>query len=309
MEFKLPKLPSPQAGTHELADFAELLCWIHGGTSKNEIVAYLGRLDDNETNDGCHDDEDKNAELLDEVMNEIERRETACGTGYPFTLDSTGTVLKCGCPDPENTQSIVYMYLLLSTRLNMKINRKHANIDGTYLLETLSTQVLKRYLGPSKARSFVFGTSNQGSFKDKVNDLCHALREGSGFRSPSNAPVHAMDDKLDAVAWVPFADRLPGQLIVFAQCKTGTNWRDLTTQLQPGDFIRKWLDRTVLVTPLKAFCVSEAVNRARWEEYNISAGILFDRCRLVEFSEGIPDDTISEIRTWTLAAKKTTGLD
>jgi hypothetical protein len=122
-------------------------------------------------------------------------------------------------------------------------------------------------------------------------------------------PVHAKDGGLDAVAWVPFADSLPGQLIVFAQCKTGTSWRDSTTQLQPGDFIRMWIDGNVLVIPLKAFCVSEAVDRSRWEEYSISAGILFDRCRLVEFSGGISDETISEIRTWTMAAKETTGLN
>ncbi|MDH3890576.1 MAG: hypothetical protein OEV49_05795 [candidate division Zixibacteria bacterium] len=309
MTFKLPHPPSAQAGTHELADYAELLCWIRGSTSESEIVADLGRLDDNETNDGCHDDEDKHAEMLDEVMNEIEHRETACGSGYPFTLDSTGTVLKCDCPDPENAQSIVYMYLLLSTRLKMKDNRIHASIDGTYLLETLSAQVLKTYLGQSKARSLVFGTSSQSTFRNKVDNLCQELREGSGFRNPHNTLTYTKDGKLDAVAWVPFADGLPGQLIVFAQCKTGTSWRDSTTQLQPGDFVRLWIEGNVFVTPLKAFCVSEAVDRAKWEEYNTLAGVLLDRCRLVEFSRNIPDETVSEIRTWTLAAKKTTGLD
>ncbi len=306
--FKLPNPPSPQAGIHELADFAELLCWINGSTSAREIVAYLGQIDDNHTNAGCNDDEDENAGVLDEVMNEIERRATACSSGYPFTLEMEGTVLKCSSLETEATQSIVYLYLLLSTRLNMKDNRIHANIDGAYLLEALSAHVLKSYLGASRAKSFVFGTSNQGAFQDKVNDLCQALCEGSGFRSLDNAPVQANDDKLDTVAWVPFADRLPGQLIVFGQCKTGTTWRDSTTQLQPENFIKKWMKEPVLVNPFRAFCVSEAADRARWKGNSVSAGILFDRCRLVEFSARISGTTISEIRTWTLAAKETIGL-
>lgn len=308
MTFILPNLPSPQADTSELADFAELLCWIRGSTSKSYIVAYLGRIDDNDINSGCDDDEDKNAEVLDEVMNEIERRESACNSGYPFTLDPTGTVLKFDSRKLKKTQSVVYLYLLLSTRLNMKSNRTHASINGTQLLERLSAFVLKSYLGTSKAKSLVFGTSNQGSFQDKVDDLCLKLREGSGFCSLDDAPVQAKDDKLDTVAWVPFVDRLPGQLIVFGQCKTGTSWHDSITQLQPENFIKKWMRKTFLVNPLRAFCVSEAADRARWKGFAVSAGILFDRCRLVEFSDGLSGTTLSDIRNWTLAAKKTTGL-
>lgn len=303
MTFKLPNPPSPEAGTHELADFAELLCWIKGATSAREIVAYLGRIDDNDMNDGCDDDEDKSAEALDEVMIEIERRGAACSSGYPFTLKSAGTVLKYNAPEPEDAQPIVYLYLLLSTRLNMKDNRKHAKIDGTVLLETLSAHVLKSYLGASKAKSVVFGTSSQGAFPDKVNDLCQDLREGSRFRNLDSAPTQANDGKLDTVTWIPFADLLPGQLIIFAQCKTGTNWRDYLTQLQPETIIRTWMLEPVLVSPLRAFCVSEASDKTRWREDCALAGILFDRCRLVEFSEGISDETFSEIRTWTLAAR------
>ena len=199
-----------------------MLCWINGNTSAREIVAYLGRLDENDSNAGCEDNDDENAERLDEAMNEIERRESACASGYPFALTQEGTVLQYPILKPEETQKVVYLYLLLSTRLNMKDNRNHAGIDGTNLLEPLSAHVLKNYLGRDKAQSLVFGTSGEGSFEDKVNKLCHNLREGSRFQSLDNAPVKAKDAKLDAVAWVPFADRLPSQLIIFGQCKTGT---------------------------------------------------------------------------------------
>ena len=309
MVFKLPGIPTSQADTHELADFAELLCWMRGSTSEREIVAALGRIDDNDTMAGCNDVEDENGATLDEVMNEIERRDTACGSGYPFKLELEGTVLKC-CPvTPEATQSIVYLYLLLSTRLNMKSDRIHADIDGADLLETLSAHALKSYLGTSNARSMVFGTSKSGTFPDRVNNLCQELREGTGFRSLDNAPVQAKDDKLDAVAWIPFADRLPSQLIIFAQCKTGTSWHDSTAQLQPGVFIDKWMGGKVLVNPLRAFCVSEAIDTSRFRGIAKSAGVLFDRCRLVQFSDGLSGTTLSKIQTWTKAALETDPLN
>ncbi len=305
--FKLPSLPSPKADIHELADFAELLCWKKGKTSAREIIGYLVRIDDNEIIDGCNDAEDKYTELLDDVMNEIEQRAIACDSGYPFTLEAKGTVLKFLTPEAEEAQLNVYLYLLLSTRLNMKENKKHAGIDGTKLLEALSAHALRMYLGPNKAKSIVFGTSKQGTFEDKVNELCSLLGEGSGFNNLDIASVQNKDDALDVVAWIPFADDLPGQLIVFAQCKTGTNWQDSTSELQPEGFIKKWVQDTFLVNPVRVFCISEAADRSQWKRICINAGILFDRCRLVECSADLAAETLTSIGKWTLEAKKVVG--
>ena len=302
--FKLPTLPSPQAEPHELADFAELLCWDRGSASEREIVAALGRLDDNDNKVGCDDDEDENTACLDEVMNEIERRSLACGSGYPFQLDCSGTVLR---HDHASTghRSVLYRYLLLSTRLNMLNSRVHANIDGADLLEPISANVLKDYLGGRRARTLVFGTAAAGTFQDKVEAICRDLCEGGGFESLDSGPVEANDDKLDTVAWVPFSDCLAGQLIIFGQCKTGSNWGGLVAQLQPDAFIKKWMRGTVVVNPIRAFCVSEAANRSRWSGTCTAAGILLDRCRLVDFCTNLPPDLLTQVNEWTSAAKKT----
>jgi hypothetical protein len=50
--FKLPGIPSPQAEIHELADFAEWLAWKQGSVSHRQILADLGRLDENEPKRG-----------------------------------------------------------------------------------------------------------------------------------------------------------------------------------------------------------------------------------------------------------------
>lgn len=302
--FKLPNPPSPQADTCELADFVELVSWDKGSASQREIIAYLGRVDDNEDNVGCDDDDDENSEFLDEVMNEIERRAVACGTGYPFSLDLKGSVLRHDA-GANGERSVLYRYLLLGTRLNMKSDRVHAKIDGAAILEEVAAKALQNYLGAARARSIVFGTAVSGSFPEKVDSLCRELREGVGFESLDDAPVEANDDKLDAVAWVPFSDGLPGQLIVFGQCKTGSNWDGLMTQLQPDVFIKKWMKGTIVVDPLRAFCISEASDRSRWKGTCATAGILLDRCRLVDFCDNLPPALFDRIRQWTEAAKVT----
>lgn len=44
--FKWPGLPSPRAPAHEVADFAELVCWRDGGTSLNGCGCPCNRIAD-----------------------------------------------------------------------------------------------------------------------------------------------------------------------------------------------------------------------------------------------------------------------
>jgi hypothetical protein len=305
--FKLPNLPSPQAECHELADFAELLAWDKGSVSAREIEAYLSRLGENDRNIGCDDNDDETAAELDEVMNEIERRATACGGGYPFKLEMEGTVLR-HAPNNKDHRSHIYHYLLLSTRLNMTTDRVHAKIDGAGLLEEISAETVRCYLGPQRARSMVFGTAAPGTFEDKINQLCRELGEGGSFRTLDTGSVDANDDKLDTVSWLPFADKTRSQLVVFGQCKTGTNWGGMVTQLQPSDFIKRWMNEPYMHDPVRAFCVVEAVNRARWVGCSVYSGILFDRCRIVDFCEKPSSVLLGKIRKWSTAAKATIGF-
>jgi len=300
----LPDLPSSREEIHELADFAELLCWGNGSVSGREILDYLRQTGEYEDKESCDDSDDETAILLDDVMTEVERRKTACGSGYPFILEPRGTFVRCPEPEPERAQSMIYLYLLLATRLNMKDDRIHAKIDGTTLLEPLSAHAISSYLGSKNAESLVFGTYAKGGFGDKVDKLCEALGEGQGFSNEGKALVRARDDKLDVAVWIPFADSLPGQLIVFAQCKTGTNWLDSSSELQIDTFIKRWIKGSFVVDPVRAFCVAEAVSKASWTHVGLSTGMLFDRCRLVEHCCGFSEKSLSEIRKWTLEAKK-----
>ena len=304
--FKLPnRLPTRYAGIHELADYTEAQCYLNQQVSAQEIVRYLAQVDDIDFTEGCDDVEDQIRDRMDDVVAELDRRQGACVGGYPFAWkdDRNGEVLRLNADAARDPQFLVYIYLLLSTRLDMNKNRTHAKLDGTRVLEVLSKYVLKAFLG-SKSRVMVFGTAAKGGFRERVAALCVALGEGGGLREREGEVVQAQDDGLDVVGWIPFADGEAGKLIVFGQCKTGTDWQDQTSDLQPLDFAKKWLADTFPVEPMRAHFIAESINRQDWRRSTISGGLLFDRCRLVEYGAHLPQSVLADLAAWIDGAQQ-----
>ena len=304
--FKWPKPPSSCSPEHELADYAELVCWKEKLISMTGLSKRLGRLGENDYTDGVPEEEETD-EVVKAAYMEIERRREACRNGYPFDITRQGHTLHANL-DSKNRGHIIYKYLLLATRLNMKNNRYHADIDGTLLFEELAAEAAREYLG-NRAESLVFGTgAGPTDFPGKVNALCKKLREGDGFKNPDEAPPNEKDGKLDIVTWKHFTDGLPGKLIGFGQCKTGTNYKDTLTQLQPDSFCKKWMKSALILTPERMFFISEALSRSRWNTASFDAGVMFDRCRIIDFCDNISSDVLQKVTTWTKAAADATGL-
>ena len=310
--FKLPGVPAVRASAHELADFAELMAWRDGRVSTTDLSRAIGRNEENDYSAGVPE-EDEAEHDAESAYVEIEIRDCACGTGtsYPFSIGTYGNTL-VRHSEELNCRQLVYLYLLLATRLNMRDNRVHAEIDGTLLFEKVCADIARSYLG-DRAKSMVFGTAaGAGGFRDKVGDLCRQLGEGGGVRD--GVSQNKRDGKLDVVAWKPFADSWQGKLMIFGQCKTGTNYKDVLMQLQPDQFCAKWLQERPPVVPIRAFFVSEALSRSgapsrrRWYEDSIDAGLLFDRCRIVDFCDSVAEEVLEEVRIWTEAAAEGTEL-
>lgn len=301
MPFKLPTYPSPQAGVHELADYAEFVALIRNTCSARDVQSYLGRIDDNAYNVGIDDSDLDNENLSNGMMFELLHRSEACGGGYPFLLSRSGTKLEKSF-DCSESRHWIYVYLLFATRLNMQTRKIKQGIDGTGLLERLSAFVLRRHLGMDRARSVVFGTSAGGSFPEKVRRLCREIKEGGDFQHVDTGTVDANDDSLDVVGWIPFSDNKPAKLSIFGQCKSGTSWEEAKTELQPVAFTRRWLSRQFVIDPLRAFFVAESADRSHWSGTALYAGLLFDRCRIVDFSDGMDSELMVDIKAWTQAA-------
>jgi len=303
--FKIPQLPSRHSDVHELADFVELRCYLYGQTSSQEISRYLVREDDNQGYEGCDDSEDIIHDKMVEVIEEIDRRESACAGGYPFGRKQgrNGEVIVLDDERRNGSPGIVYLYLLLATRLHM--NRpKYAGLDGTKLLERLSQCVIEAYLG-SKSKSFLFGTAANRSFPDRVEELCASLGEGGGLTTQAEAEAgQAQDGGLDVAAWIPFADGQESKLIVFGQCKTGTDWRKHMHRTRLVDFAKIWLRVPIPAEPVPAHFVAESIGESDWRKLALSSGLLFDRCRLVEYGGGLLEPVLADLRAWTEAARR-----
>ena len=306
--FKWPTPPSISDPVHEFADYAEMVCWRDGQTSITDLARLIGRESDDYYFDGVPEDED-GEDLFSEVFEEIEMRRLACADAYPFEVVNRGHTLMPR-RDPENDRCAVYRYLLLATRLNMNDQRNHAGIDGTLLFEHLCANVAKELFG-NRADSLVFGTAAHAQgFAAKVSDLCERINEGGGFNSTITNPNRRRDGKLDVVAWVPFADNLPGKLIGFGQCKTGTRYRDSLTHLQPDQFCAKWMRFPLAINPIRMFFIAEAL-RLLWgdrEDQSRDAGLLLDRCRIVDLSGSVDACVMDKVRDWTAAAAVAVNL-
>lgn len=304
--FKWPGTPSAQAPRYELADYAELVCWNQGSTSTTNLTADLSRLDENDHSAGVPEEEEA-SRVVEEAYAEIEQRREACRGGYPFDTTRQGHTLRAS-PDTGNPRHAIYKYLLLATRLDMKNNRIHKRIDGTLLFEELAAEAAQEYFG-ARAEKLVFGTATRkNSFSGKVDNLCKRMKEGNRFHNHTGAKPKARDGKLDIVVWKSFADHEPGKLIAFGQCKTGTRYKDTLAQLQPDAFCDKWLFTKPAVPPVRIFLISEALSRVGWYDVTRDAGLLFDRCRIVDFCDNISSDVLKKVTTWTKAAANSMGL-
>ena len=309
--FKLPKTPSPKATEDELADFLEILAWKDGHASVTNVARHQDSVDDNidpagEIYEGIQSQEDEHLDIMESVAKLIEERQRICGDSYPFELEHSGFVLK-KIKAEQDLKHRLYLYLLCATRLNMKSDKIISNIDGTLLMEDVGGTAIQGYLGSNTARVFVMGTSSGKVFKDRVAELTKEITEPGGFKTTGDedTSVHVKDDGVDVIGWIPFKDNAYNKLIVFAQAKTGTNWRDNTYQCQPESFQNKWLSKHMTVSPIRAFCVAESVSRGDgWANLVYETGIFFDRCRIVSCFDTSKFTKGKDLKAWLAGAKE-----
>ncbi len=167
--------------------------------------------------------------------------------------------------------------------------------------------------------SMVFGTGrvtdgmedheelNIGDFGKAVDELCKAIREGDDFHPKSTEKVTAKDGKLDIVVWRGFSDQRHGQLIGFGQCKTGTHWPNDLGKLKPDSFCRKWMRTQPASQAVVLYFVCDRV-LDRWYDLVSDGGILFDRCRVMEYATDISSKLMTRIDMWVNAASQAEGL-
>lgn len=292
-QYKIPDTPTARASSYELADYLEILCFITNEevsiTNAHRQINYIS----DEIDESEYDEDDKLYDYLQEALKEIDRRAIVCRGKYPFNTENNSVIPNLEC---EESHKLIYKYLLLATRLNMTEHKYVGEINGTLIFEDLASLVAKEYFG-NKAESIVFGTGVRGGFKDKVNDLTQKIGEGGRYKDPEDCTHDEKDGGLDIVVWKPFSDKRKGKIIGFGQCKTGTEWRNEAGRLNPHDFCSIYLDRQPLVIPVKMFFVCETFKN-NYETLSTKAGIIFDRCRIMDFLPELPKELFDKIKNW-----------
>ncbi len=293
MTYKLGTLPSKGANVSELADFLEVQCLLSTEKSYSITSAKSALcMADDTTIAGIDSEEDEILNDFSEALMEIEERRCRCRENYPFTAEKN--VIKITKSDRI---AYIYYFLLLATRERMGVKRIYSGIDGTLLFEFFCEIIIKNFFG-EKAKTMIFGTSSELTFKEKIETLISALNIKGTFKEPVNSLGMQKDGKLDIVVWIPFTDKREGDFIGFGQCKTGNNWRDSVGQLNPKAFWDSYSTCSPVFTPVKIFLVAESCYES-WEEITRYVdGLFFDRNRLMDFSTEMPTDLNKAIEIW-----------
>jgi hypothetical protein len=256
--------------------------------------------------------EDRARQLAQDVFVEIEDRIVACNWGrnfavYPFTLDRRRNLLiRRSKQASVQSRELLYLFLLVTARADMSaMARRLGGRDATAIFEKIGADVLRSFWGLKSSFSDgqLFGTASKGlgNFAAKIDRLCANIGEGNGWKPTALSPG-AGDGGLDAVAWRKFADGRAGGLIGFAQCKTGVNWRQHRPRLQPRAFCGDYMLQPLILDPWKIFMVPHRIGRDRWESDCRHGGLLFDRCRIVQYGQAVSASVLQDCRVWLNAA-------
>lgn len=294
--YKFGNIPGNRSTLSEIADYIEIQCLfsVNSHYSFASARSSMNILSDEIYHNGIESDEDEILDKINEAIIEIQNRRLRCNNKYPFSVSANSIKFT----DHETISHWVYIYLLLATRLNMAIDRIHSGVDGAYLFEELSEQIAKSYFG-NKSNTIIFGTSSSGcNFEDKIANLLTNLKEGGHYKQPVGSNDRQKDANVDIVVWNAFSDSRGSKLIGFGQCKTGTSWREDISTLRPDAFMRSYTTCQLYHDPVRLFFIADSCLE-EWEELARLAGILIDRCRILDylpdhFSEGLLD----KIKKW-----------
>ena len=298
-----PQGEEPGHDAVRLADWIEfnLVMGESESLSIDEVKGELGDIPPDDSDDsersvgGVGDSSEGEAEA---AFMELQGREDLLSDRYALTVGGDVATLRAGASSLD-----VYRFLvLLRARHLYPRALGDDGVESGLLFEKLVTHALGSYVGSQPEHRVRFG--NAGGFRGgglprslplAVMELAkHMHEESAGITSPEEG-----DYRADSVAWRPFPDGRPGQLVVIGQAtiSEGEWWKK-----QPAD---RWLDRRLIrfiAQPLRAVAFPETLSltsRSRLDGVGFSS-IPLDRLRLWALlrDEPPPPNLVRRINDW-----------
>lgn len=151
-------------------------------------------------------------------------------------------------------------------------------------------------------RSFLDGESLVVGFPNKMNMA--AIATALGEKCVSAPPTYRKDRNLGIVAWKPFMDKRPSQIIILIQCAAGHDWP------KKGELsLDAWCKYIHFACrPIRGFAVPVIISvRVQLEEDSSDAGIIVDRARIYKNITKSPLRDISlrnDLKKWCASRLK-----
>jgi hypothetical protein len=265
-----------------LADWLELWALLQAdqNSSAGDLETALSR-EGSAASDALPAEAQRIEVLVRDVFSELRDREIAAGDGYPFVVDRGVLRLKS---DAWSSCSAYLFCLCLSSRRGLNHPAGRARPERAF--EALCTEVARRFVGGQAVRfgaPRVAGEIDRG-FARAVDALLKThIREGFGFKALLGSISWQKDGGLDIVAWRDESDGRAGKLLLFGACASGHDWQDKLTDLRPEEWKSRWILGPLVSQILKVFFVPHRVSPEKWDDVSITAGMVFDRCRVARW--------------------------
>lgn len=251
-----------------IADWVELMITINQTSmSKSQINSAIN----------SSSGEEPSETIADDVWVELKRRENLYGNIPPYILEYN--LITFSLDYKSNPEYV--MCLLLS----LFGNAQQPSSTGK-LFERLSCEAISNYLN---GNAVVFGHPSQM----KVSDLTQLLHE----TIIRELPPTDKDGGLDVMAWIPFNDYRPSQLVILFQCAAGKNWETKLTHLTL-DYWRTLISWKCL--PCRGFTAPVVITDHDFDKKAYLGGVLLDRIRIYKntYRKKFQGQLRSELLVW-----------
>jgi hypothetical protein len=227
---------------------------------------------------------DLQADTVDSVIGELERRYHLYGDSTPFAIngDRIGPVVKW-----EKTPELL-MCLIFS--LN-GVRKKKGIDDGTKLFERISNEAVKLYLG---GEAEVIGFPNENKLIKQIAAIAEKTSESIGHRKPNPKDK---DKGVDIIAWKTHGDNRPNQIVLLLQCGAGihvSNKKPIS--IQAWHEFMHWS-----ATPIQGIMIPRIVSSEELTELRDDYNLIFDRVRICKavYKKPLYDTTLrKQILNW-----------
>ncbi len=274
--------------TSAFADWAELACLIndYDSIAKSEIEDALEAAQIEEVED-----------LVSDIWQQIDGRHRLASDFHPIEVQPTRLIRK---KQWQSAYTYTFQLLISSHKLysNTKINRLQWK-KVAKLFERFATSAIEGYL-PGEAINVGFPREGEvpKGFTNCLDYLCQRTGELRGPIKSYNLPTK--DDKVDIIAWLPFPDMRTGQVMIFAQCAAGSDWKSKAGEISLElwkDYIN-WAAMPIMAIAFPFVCIDSG----EWGHLSKqNRGFLLDRLRLSSIyrdRRGATTDLRKEIKNW-----------